>query len=302
MDERQGRRAFLAGLAAAGVVSLGGVARGAETASGAACSWLGDQNANDYGLFDLAELGGDGLTEGDDLVSLVGPNLSINADGKLEASGNVTSSDLLDIEEDGGTVVTDADVLNFTTGMTASNPSGSQVDAGLDDPLTNVQIGESGTRDDAFFAAADIDDVTINNVAAKGISNSAQSIPDSSNTTVELDVADFEDDSSLIEVDTTNDQLVIKQAGVYLIQGTVLYSGSFSDGDLSLARLDLDGTRLTEERNVPGGSMSPGHSLSDLIEVTSPNVNISMVLFQTTGGSVDIESDEQVAVSAARLG
>lgn len=92
--------------AGAGVLSwlAVGQAAGQTNLPRSACEWAGNTDANGYDLLNLNALEGTGITGGERLTNIAGTNLTIDADGNLNASGGSSAGALTDsgTDTDGG--------------------------------------------------------------------------------------------------------------------------------------------------------------------------------------------------------
>ncbi|UXF50797.1 MAG: hypothetical protein HQRvContig01_62 [Haloquadratum phage sp.] len=92
--------------AGAGVLSwlAVGQAAGKSDLPRSSCEWFGNVDASGYNLQNLNALEGTGLTGGDRLTNIAGTNLTIDADGNLNASGGSSAGALTDsgTDTDGG--------------------------------------------------------------------------------------------------------------------------------------------------------------------------------------------------------
>lgn len=145
-----------------------------------------------------------------------------------------------------------------------------------------------------------IGSVSINNVGGRGESNSAQTIANNSTTQVELDTTGFEH-SSVVDVDTANDQLVIQEAGVYLISPSLSFSTNLGDGTNVSLVLQVNGNTVLETKFVMGGSAGVGIAGTTAKDL-SANDTIRILVFQDSGSSADLQNDERVSLTAVKLG
>lgn len=166
------RRTFLAGLASViGIKAVSDIVSAQEGQPGAACQWLGDQDAAGYGLYRLGSL------EFEDGTTLETAGEVTNTHINVENNGTQTLADVdavnfatdLDVSDDGdGSVTVDStldteEVQDTVNNLMAasSNLSWAYDDANdtliisLSGPITGVQIGESATRNAGYFSTLD---------------------------------------------------------------------------------------------------------------------------------------------------
>jgi len=174
------------------------------------------------------------------------------------------------------------------------------------DVLTS-QVGTASTPvsdlygDSVDANSVSTDDLGITNVGGRGVKSSDQSIPNSTRTQVVIDGSDFEDDSSLIEVDTSNDKLIIKQTGIYILQVSVSWNDNLGDSIYFLTELEQDGTVKSKHQQQTGGNQNPANSTSAIVRVTNPNSDITASVRQDSGPSKKLD-DTGTSISVAKLG
>lgn len=180
------RRAFLGGLASIiGIQALSDIVAAQDAQPGAACTWLGDQNATGYGLYQLGilefedgttlETAGDTTNthinvedDGTQILADVdavnfGTDLAVTDDGDnsvtVDASSGSTTDTRTNVSDDGSEVVTDTADLDFLGIVTASADGDGSASIEIVGPISGYQIGESGTRNAGYFSTMDADAV-----------------------------------------------------------------------------------------------------------------------------------------------
>lgn len=151
----------------------------------------------------------------------------------------------------------DVEVLTVTGRDTGNNTltcsRGQQGTANVSHPTTS----------DVIVAPLSVGDFNTVNTQTANIENQSalraylsgdQSIPSGSFVQVQLDATSYDVRG---ETDTTNHEIVVDEAGVYLLAGSVGFRNSANDGDDLTVRINVNGSPLSQARTVIGGSSSP---------------------------------------------
>lgn len=215
-----------------------------------------------------------------------------------------------DLETAGGWVV-----LIDETGNAGSNEmtitANSNIDGGAnitvnhDNAITALWYDSSEWRSTRFIDTVDarqgtFEQADINDLAGKGQSNSTQSISNTSTTDVELDESDYED-SDAINVDTTNDKLVVQLAGTFSIAAGVVFAEDLSDGTTYDVTIAINGSGVAKDKDVVGASQNPGSTVAAK-ERLSANDEITVTVFHDHGSSRNIAGSQTVYLAASREG
>lgn len=125
----------------------------------------------------------------------------------------------------------------------------------------------------------------------------AQSIADSSWTTVAFDTVDSDPDALF---DDANDRIVLNKAGWWRITASIEYANN-STGSRHMA-LARGGSRIRQDRVEPMANWDTILQISDVLDAAS-GAGISVETFQDSGGSLSLRADSQtVWLSAVFLG
>lgn len=127
---------------------------------------------------------------------------------------------------------------------------------------------------------------------------SAQSISSASTTQVTFNNNQIETDNTVLEADTTNDRVTIKETGVYRVHAVLTWAGSsnWSTGDRISFDMRLDGNTpgLGETRTQHGGANEMhGFACTALANVTSTNGQITATARQESGSSENIVAESR---------
>jgi len=176
----QTRKTTRRGLMTAGAGILSwlaiGQAAGQSDLPRSSCEWFGNVDASGYNLQNLNALEGTGLTGGDRLTNIAGTNLTIDADGNLNASGGSSAGALTDsgTDTDGGDdyvlpnaadnidlqgdgAIQNADTITGNS-ATVQSLSADELSIGSDGPATSFSdIGGGGTADRTISSTSDLE-------------------------------------------------------------------------------------------------------------------------------------------------
>lgn len=141
-------------------------------------------------------------------------------------------------------------------------------------------------------------------VAVATLTQSNQSIPSSSTgTKLPLDTEHI-DKSGTLEIDTSNNQIVIKRDGIYCIVGHINWVGDsgWSTGDFAAANLSVNGNSILSGAQVKAGTGDQGAQTVG-IDTLSTGDTISVNPFQDSGASKDVKAgNAKSRLIVARIG
>jgi hypothetical protein len=169
--------------------------------------------------------------------------------------------------------------------------------ADSDNPITDFNVG--GVSDGEFLQnIGGTLTGSIGNTSAKGELNSRQSISQSTLTDIDIDTVAIEQDAAVIEVDAVNNQLLLKQTGIYTVTADLQFVDAV-ETSLFEFRVNKNGVTVTEHVTSPNVvNVQLGASISALIEVTSTPAALTFEVFHgDNGGSRDIGTGTSLAVT-----
>lgn len=192
----------------------------------------------------------------------------LEADGVLSFPTATAASDALSSLPNGVVVLDRANALRLTANGALTN---------VGDPVTDFGVGT--VADGEFLQNVNGSLTGVDrpgNVAAKGELTSVQSVAGGTVTQINLGNAAIEQASTVIEVDTAANQLIIKESGVYTVTANFT-NDSFIRGSFT-AFIVQDGTRIAVTRDQIGSNAVVADSLSAMIDVSSPNSVLTLEL------------------------
>jgi hypothetical protein len=210
-------------------------------------------------------------------------------DRAATVNDNFVTVELLEATTDGNGVISTTDVRqigpaiavnravvrNVLTDPSGTTHTGELVDIG--DPVTEFTPG--GVVDGEFLRnTTGTLTGAIPNITAKGELTTAQTIPNRSTTTVNIDNIAIEQDSSVIEVDPSSDELVIKEDGVYTITGNFNFGSDSRLNEAEYAIVDATTGNTFVEHTV--GSVVGTASVNTTIDVASSPLSLLLEVFQ----------------------
>jgi hypothetical protein len=177
---------------------------------------------------------------------------------------------------------------------------------GLSAPsVPSVKLGTVDTASGATTRANDLSTTsnklvsagerTVERLGGRGISNSLQSIPDSTVATVELDAIDQEDDATVLDVDISNNRIRVKKAGWVSISAAAKYDDTLGDGTEYRTRIAINGSTITEDISSTGTDTIGGAALTDAKDL-SVDDDIELIVYQTSGSSKNLRATEDVSL------
>jgi hypothetical protein len=232
-----------------------------------------------------------------DLADEVRVDLAQNVDNQYPTTelfdvtaGSISITGTTDRRRLGPTVVAD----QLTTEDSLTDPAGVTHTGELadnDNPVTDFNVGNVA---DGEFIQNNGGSLTgsIGNISAKAELSSQQSIADATLTDVNLETVIVEQDAAIVEVDTTANEMVIKEPGVYTVAGNIEFTDKVNNCTVDFV-IKQDGVeRLTRSLGtVPGFTKTLiSDSISTLFEVTAPPTSIAYEIFQNNGNSRAITS------------
>lgn len=110
--------------------------------------------------------------------------------------------------------------------------------------------------------------------------SSAQSIPNNSYTKMEIDSVEFD---SVASLDSANNRLIVKESGIYFINGS--FNVSTSAGTLS-QEIRVNGTSVKRNTQQPSSVQSPTDS-NRLIELNKDDY-VELFVYQSSGSSANL--------------
>lgn len=286
-----GRRTVMAAIAAGSLPTLFAQVASAQTGGdrGAACEWLGDQNAAGYDLFGLRTtfMGTRSSTPSDDDYAGDEVALYFKTDDNLYKRPNGGSES--QVGGGGGSSVW-SDLGTDTDGGD---------NYGLPNAADNVDLQGDGRVQNADLVSTA--ERSISKLGGRGISNSTQSISHKTVTTMELDAVDQMDDSSVLDVNTLNNRIRVKKAGWISMTGNGDYSETIGDKTRYIFQLTVNGTAISQYEGATGADQPAGGTLTDIKDL-SVDDDIQLDIFQTSGGSKNIRGDERCSLAAVHEG
>jgi len=151
----------------------------------------------------------------------------------------------------------------------------------------------AGTSSVSDFEAdsVDTDKATINQVAARGSSSTDQTIPTNTKTRANLDKTEHED-TNAIAVDTSNDKLIAKVDGTFMITAAVRWkaSSNWNTGDLLTLRVEVDGNRIALKQEQHVGEKEIEHQTISIVQELTTNDDIEMFVKHNRGGDESLDA------------
>jgi hypothetical protein len=192
----------------------------------------------------------------------------------------------------GATLGAGALVGSAVTGLASADPTWSNATGGWgtqSTPLDEIIVRNG------VFQSLSTGERTVERLGGRGISNSLQSIPDSTVATVELDAIDQEDDATVLDVDTSNNRIRVKKAGWVSISAAAKYDDTLGDGTEYRTRISVNGSTITEDISSTGADSIGGAALTDAKDL-SVDDDIELIVYQTSGSSKNLRATEDVSL------
>lgn len=267
------RKVIGAALASVGIAASTQTAMAQSTKEDIACYWLGNQDAGGYTLYDL---GGLQFGDGSVIESLTGANLSVNANGELEAAS-------------GGGALSD---------------DGSDTDGGNDYVLPqaadNIDLQSDGEIQNAQAVSTEKASITEDMASAR--LGSDQTISSNSITKIQYDTTI---DNNLNIVDTSNNEIDIQDAGSYLFSPVVRWASDtgWSNGDKINLYIYINGSLEHVVLNRKRGTEEISNLLPPTVIDLASGDSVDFRVFQDSGASKTLRKGaERTFVSIGRIG
>lgn len=221
---------------------------------------------------------------------------SVTSTTDVRNLGPTAVVDLLDADSvDAASAAVD-DLTAISTFTDAAGVAHSGELADNNKPVTDFPVG---TVADGDFVRNEngslVGEARVRNISAIGSVPSQQFAVANTSTQLDIDNTLLEQDASVIEVDTTNSRLTIKESGVYHITGNI---GIRDDVD-SVFILQKNGSQtIAGSDSRAGNTFGNTHSIGTIIEITSPPAQITGRLTSGSPTKEDIQAERTtVAVS-----
>jgi len=143
---------------------------------------------------------------------------------------------------------------------------------------------------------------SITNLAAQAYQTSEQTVSNSTETKVQWDASEFED-TSVIDVDITNNKLIVQKAGLYLIMAKITFKNLPND-TFVLSSLNINGALVESNPNFYlGNQVQDTTHPVDAVERLSINDEIELFVDQRAGGDENTRAASQATnIKVVQLG
>jgi hypothetical protein len=194
--------------------------------------------------------------------------LDADAVDSTDISANTVTATTANIDD-----VTAANSLTDAAGISHTSELAESSDPVTDFPVGTVNDGDFVRNENGTL----VGETRVRNVAAKGSVNSQ--FVTSPSDPLQVNQTDIEEDASIIAVDTSNDRLTIKQQGTYQVIGNLRLTQKTTTTFL----IEKNGSQIivTEQAD------STQHSVTAIIDVSSPPAQITATIEQSKGTNVD---------------
>jgi hypothetical protein len=194
----------------------------------------------------------------------------------------------------------------------ASHPSGSAVHLSP----TAKMFGDIDSTIQSFWddtnqeLTADVNNQSVNtdvssitNVASVAYPTTDQTISSASNTKMQFDSTEV-NDASVLDADTTNNKIVVQEAGTYVVQAVIGWRGdsNWSNGDFANTQVFLNGTRVAHPQRRKIGTGAQGKRVMYTSDLSSGD-EVEIYGYQDSGADQTTRGDSVASrIEVVRLG